>query len=136
MKPVTRIYFLLVTVLSAGWIWIIANSNILYPHSVHHSLCLFKNITGVACPSCGSTRAVESILRGDFAGGIYINPLGMIILLLMVMLPVWILYDGLSGKTTLMNTYRRIEIILRTKWCIPFIVPLLINWIWNIYKGI
>lgn len=30
------------------------------------SVCLFKNILGIECPGCGITRAVVSVLHGDW----------------------------------------------------------------------
>ena len=38
-------------------------------------LCLFKNITGVACPTCGFTRGVFSLLRGHPGRAWLYNPL-------------------------------------------------------------
>jgi hypothetical protein len=37
--------------------------------------CLFRALTGVACPSCGTTRAFEALARGDLASAIALNPL-------------------------------------------------------------
>lgn len=36
-------------------------------------LCLFKAITGKQCPGCGMTRAIASILRGDFQAALHYN---------------------------------------------------------------
>jgi hypothetical protein len=36
-------------------------------------LCLFKAITGRPCPGCGMTRAIASILRGDFQVSLHYN---------------------------------------------------------------
>lgn len=38
-------------------------------------LCLFKRITGVACPTCGFTRGVFSLLRGHPIEAWLYNPL-------------------------------------------------------------
>ena len=40
------------------------------------SLCMFRNVTGLPCPFCGSTRSVGHILLGDFSAALYSNPLG------------------------------------------------------------
>ena len=37
--------------------------------------CLFHEIFGLYCPSCGSTRAVRRILHGDLVGAFRYNPL-------------------------------------------------------------
>lgn len=37
------------------------------PHSTHGpTLCLWKNLTGHACPGCGLTRAICSLVHGQF----------------------------------------------------------------------
>ena len=40
------------------------------------SVCLFRNVTGLPCPFCGSTRSVGHILQGEFSHALYSNPLG------------------------------------------------------------
>lgn len=37
--------------------------------------CFFKAITGIHCISCGLTRAVLSMLAGDFSAAFYYHPL-------------------------------------------------------------
>ena len=46
-------------------------------------LCLFRNLTGLPCPFCGSTRAVGNIVHGNFIEALYLNPLGYVFLLLL-----------------------------------------------------
>ena len=38
-------------------------------------VCYFHQWTGLPCPSCGSTRLVESLLAGDLLGAARWNPL-------------------------------------------------------------
>ena len=38
-------------------------------------LCLFKNFSGIACPSCGFTRGFLSLVGGDFIQAWLYNPL-------------------------------------------------------------
>ena len=40
------------------------------------SLCLFRNVTGLPCPFCGSTRSVGHILQGELSAALQSNPLG------------------------------------------------------------
>ena len=42
------------------------------------SLCMFRNVTGLPCPFCGSTRSVGNILLGVFNAALYLNPLGYV----------------------------------------------------------
>lgn len=38
-------------------------------------LCLFKRLTGTACPTCGLTRGALSLLQGEIAAAWLYNPL-------------------------------------------------------------
>jgi hypothetical protein len=37
--------------------------------------CLFRALTGLTCPGCGSTRAMHQILHGHFETAFMLNPL-------------------------------------------------------------
>jgi len=50
------------------------------------SVCLFRNVTGLPCPFCGSTRSVGHILQGEFSAAVYSNPLGYFGLAFLVVL--------------------------------------------------
>ena len=39
------------------------------------ALCVFKNLTGLPCPTCGSTRAIGRLFALDLAGALAMNPL-------------------------------------------------------------
>jgi len=40
--------------------------------------CVFKTITGLPCPTCGVTRTVIALSRGDLERGLFMNPLAAI----------------------------------------------------------
>src|ERR1044072_1887899 len=40
--------------------------------------CLFRMLTGLTCPGCGSTRAMHQIVHGHFAAAFMLNPLFLI----------------------------------------------------------
>lgn len=131
-----RLYLLLGIAITAGYDYLIWSYN---RHEEHNSItpCLFKNATGIACPSCGSTRSVLSIINGNFTDAVLINPLGFVIALLMLVLPAWLLYDLALKKDTLYTAYKKFERTLRVKWiAITLITLILANWIWNITKGL
>jgi hypothetical protein len=37
--------------------------------------CVFKAVTGVPCPTCGSTRSIVFLSHGDMLSAFYMNPL-------------------------------------------------------------
>ena len=37
--------------------------------------CVFKGLTGVPCPTCGSTRSIVYLSHGDVASAFFMNPL-------------------------------------------------------------
>ena len=39
------------------------------------TLCVFRHVTGVPCPTCGTTRSVTALARGDVTGAFGFNPL-------------------------------------------------------------
>jgi hypothetical protein len=42
--------------------------------------CMFRTITGFACPGCGSTRALHQLLHGHIGNAFVLNPLLLIAL--------------------------------------------------------
>ena len=97
--------------------------------------CLSKQILHTPCPSCGTTRSVISIIKGDFFNALLINPLGYIAIISIVIIPIWIIFDCSTGKSTLVNTYHIcLRFIKQAYIYIPLIVLTICNWIWNIVK--
>lgn len=129
----------MITCLVAGYIWFIYN---LYTQSINTNsngihFCIIKSLTGIPCPSCGSTRSVIEFFHGNFINALYINPLGYLIVLLMVSLPVWISFDLITDKSSFYSFYKKVEIFI-SKRIVAFLLIILIlaNWYWNIYKGL
>ncbi len=131
-----RLYVLLFLALLAGY------SYLLYVSCMHvqnhlFTPCVFKNVTGIACPSCGVTRSVLSLAHGNILSAVTINPLGIIVAAIMVFVPFWLLYDTALKKDTLYKSYTKTETLLKRKWiAIPAIVLIVLNWGWSIYKGL
>jgi len=105
--------------------------------SSHIEVCLIKHIAGIPCPSCGSTRSIVSLINGDIAGSIHNNPIGIFIAIVLVIFPPWILFDVTAKKQTLYAVYGCMEDFLRKRMvAIPLIILVLVNWVWNIAKGV
>ncbi len=45
------------------------------------SICVFYNVTGVYCPSCGMTRAFVSLMHLDFKSAFMYNPMFIVVFL-------------------------------------------------------
>ena len=46
--------------------------------------CVFRSLTGIPCPTCGTTRAATAFLQGDVMTAFIINPLATLAGLLFV----------------------------------------------------
>jgi hypothetical protein len=129
-----RLYGILSIACLTGYVWLFIN---LSGYSNENHACLMKYVTNIPCPSCGSTRAILSILRGKYSQGFYQNPFGYILILIIFITPIWLIYDFLKKRSTLLSFYNRTEAVLRRKYVyIPLVVLVFINWLWNIYKGL
>ena len=129
-----KLYLLIVLLCLLGFIYLFFN----FQHAENaFGVCILKRITTVPCPSCGTTRAVILLLRGEIKASLLMNPLGIIVALMMVLFPVWICIDVISKRQTFYNFYKKTETVIVKKWPAAILIFLvLINWIWNIYKNI
>ncbi len=129
-------YLSLACLVGYGWLALIGR---LKPEEVatQYDVCLIRHFLHFPCPSCGSTRSVLSLFHGDIFGGFYWNPLGFLIFSGLVVSPFWIGYDLLLKKESFYKYFLLFERTLRRRWvAIPAIALVLINWVWNIYKGV
>ena len=86
-------------------------------------LCTFRMLTGIPCPSCGSTRGELLLLEGDLLGAFLMNPLVMITLAAVAAVLTLRLLFGLKVKWNLGRTERWVYLALG-------IAALLANWAW------
>ncbi|HUL42955.1 MAG TPA: DUF2752 domain-containing protein [Bacteroidota bacterium] len=132
-----RFYRTIGLLLLAGYAWLILNLLLDGSGSDLPRVCLFRDITGIPCPSCGTTRALMLLVRGKVTDSFYFNPFGFFIAIGMGVLPFWLAYDWIAGKTSFHRWYSRTEKFIRTsKWKVGIAMVLVLsNWIWNITKG-
>jgi hypothetical protein len=133
----SKLYLFLSIACIAGYAWIAYLLSKASSLSEQPRVCLFKHFTGIPCPSCGSTRSILCLAHGDFLGAMMWNPFGFILSIILITFPLWILFDIILKKESLLKFYRNAEKILKNKLvAVPAILLVLINWIWNIYKGL
>ena len=131
-KRTLYLFASLASVVGLSWVLF----NVLAPEGAHTpDLCPFRNVTGLPCPSCGSTHAVLKLLNLDWKGALYDNPLGYVVAAALAVLPAWILYDLVLRKSSFYSFYTRSEAVIRKRWvAVTLILLVTVNWIWSIYK--
>jgi len=140
MKP-NQLYTLFTILILAGYGWV--GFHFFQPEpkqpmqTAMIGTCMFKSVTGIACPACGTTRSVIHLAHGHVQQAAWINPFGFIAILFLILIPGWLLVDLISKQKTLYGAYVRAEEIIKTKtWVyVPLIMIVLINWFWNISKN-
>lgn len=132
-----KLYSILFISCIAGYIWLCFSLTNIETNSEAFDVCLIKHITNIPCPSCGSTRSIISLTKGNFFEALCINPMGFIVAVIMFSAPLWIIFDIATRQKTLFDFYLKIETYLkRPRYSIPLILLVVINWIWNITKGV
>lgn len=115
-----------------GWLWTIGSMA-----SAGQGVwkgCLFKMLLHVPCPSCGATRAVMAVFRGDVVEAFCLNPLGLLLAAGLVLLPVWLLADLLRRRATLYRLFLRMDKLLqRRRVFVVFVCVILVNWAWVLF---
>ena len=132
-----RLYITLGIACVIGYAWLWSKFNQLSViDSPEIGFCIFKKLTTIPCPSCGSTRSIISLIKGDWVQSMHWNPMGFIIISILIICPIWILIDLITTGNSLFKAYIQFEKHLKTKWiALTAIALILTNWGWNIYKG-
>lgn len=127
-------FFLLLSL--ASWGYFVYDLNSSRKAGEGLTVCIIKTVTGLPCPSCGTTQSVIHILHGKWLQAAQLNPLGFLAIVLLIIVPLWILHDILRAKNGFYNFYRQCELLIKTKKAVLITFSFLIfaNWIWNIYK--
>lgn len=99
--------------------------------------CLFKKVTHLPCPACGTTRAFVLLLKQQIAKAVLTNPIVVFAFLFLAIAPFWLLYDILWKKKTLDTFYYKAQNFLSKKVPLTiFFILVVLNWLWNIKKGL
>lgn len=65
-------------------------------HALGVTVCPLKRLTGVPCPSCGSTRACLAMLRGDVCAALALQPFAVV--LVFGVAPALLAASALAGR--------------------------------------
>ena len=96
-------------------------------------ICHLREWTGVPCPTCGSSRMVEALLRGEVFEALRWNPLA---LLTVVLLALWAVAStsrhllGLPPLRPLLESWERTALRLSA------VVLLVAGWAYLIWRGV
>lgn len=132
-----KLYSILLIACIAGYTWLYFALLNEKSESKQIQVCLIKHFTTIPCPSCGSTRSIILLTQGNFIQALNMNPMGVIIAIIMLISPVWIIADLITRRKTFFDFYLKVESYLkRPRYAIPLILLVIINWIWNIAKGL
>ncbi|MGA9406545.1 MAG: DUF2752 domain-containing protein [Bacteroidota bacterium] len=133
-----KLYIVLAGLSLVGYGWIGWNFIEGSEHSVIPSVCLFKEITGLPCPSCGTTRSLLLLMGGHFHESLMMNPFGIVLALALVIIPLWIVIDTLGNSDSFYKRYTQMEHLLaHHKLLAAFAAAIvMLNWFWNISKGL
>jgi len=132
-----KLYTIFLLLAFAGYIWLYINYRHVNIGHSHFTVCLFKNITGIPCPSCGITRSLIYLTEGNIRDAIYINPLGIVAAIALVTFPALIIIDILFKRNTFFRFYQSMEKFFRNRWvAIPAIIMILFVWFTNINKNL
>ena len=99
--------------------------------------CIFHTITGYPCPACGTRRALLILLNGNIYDSILVNPYGLLLVLLTAIYLTGMTIDFIRKKDQFQSWLTRAERHLMNKYILASIILLtILNWIWNIHKGL
>ncbi len=96
--------------------------------------CLFHWLTGFPCPTCGTTRCVGTLLRGDVAAALRIQPM---VCLLLVALALCLCYET-AAMVWRWPRLRIADASRREKWAAAWVglLAVLANWAYLVAAGV
>lgn len=99
-------------------------------------MCFFKEITGFPCPGCGITRAFMCILYGDLMQALWYNPIAVLLAFGGILLLVYSVIEKYPPWCVQSSIYKLFHRKLSNWVIIVASIATIINWMWNISKGL
>jgi hypothetical protein len=132
-----RLYRILILLSLAGYGWLGWNIMGESAHPAVPTVCLFKEATGLPCPSCGTTRSLVLLVQGQVVASFMTNPFGPLLALLLAIVPLWVVVDAVRKKDSFYRRYIWVEnLFIQNRWITASAAAIMVlNWIWNITKG-
>ncbi len=133
-----NLYTFLLLFSLVGYIWIAWNVESSYREKPIADFCLFKAVTHIPCPSCGTTRSLVFLVNGQIEKSFITNPFGMLAAIALIIIPIWLITDIIRGSESFIKYYKLGEkLFIKNKWIsVTAVIIVLLNWFWNITKGL
>jgi len=130
-----RFYWILTLLTVLGYFWLAFH--FVKQETTGVTLCVFKRLTTLPCPACGSSRSVLLITEGNYYEALVMNPLGYFLTIGLLVLPFWLMYDFVNKQDSLFTASERLNKLFKhSLWPMFFTTLVILNWIWNIHKGL
>ncbi|MBI4911738.1 MAG: DUF2752 domain-containing protein [Acidobacteria bacterium] len=88
--------------LALAWVCLFSLALLLRPWSEQIAAllpsCAFHRWTGLPCLSCGLTRCLQALARGDLGGAFHWHPVGAALVLLSPVAAIWDLWRAIRGR--------------------------------------
>jgi hypothetical protein len=129
MLPIRLKYLIAIFLIIFGYLFLCFYTETI----VKYNFCVFKQVTGIPCPACGSTRATLQLIQGNLGESILINPFALLTNSLIVISFFWMIIDVAKNTDSFISYLKKDWNI---KYKILVVIIIVSNWIWNIQKGI
>ena len=120
---------ILVTVaLGAVVVWICAGDSV-----PAQPFCIFRRLTGVPCWGCGTVRVMQLLMQGKVIEALMLNPLSVVACIMVVVgMVIWWMDYFCHTHVLFSLSRKKIHPLIIA----GLVVLVLLNWVWNIQKGL
>jgi Protein of unknown function (DUF2752) len=95
------------------------------------SFCMFKQLTGLPCPTCGTTRVFGRFFALDLSGAFTMNPLATLAALGLIAWGAADFFAMLRGRSLAFSASPRLAAALRA----GLVVAVVVNWAYLVAAG-